>query len=147
MKKLSELISNSMPKGYSSHLKISRVWKECAGETIAFLTTPGSLKDGVLNVSVHDQTWLSEIGFLKGELINRLSSRGLDISNINFYYKARKDINAETDSVPKRVMTEKEKKFADRLVDTIENDDLKNSFRKALYAYFTRYTLDDYLNC
>lgn len=147
MKRLSEIIGSTMPEGYSSFLKLNRAWKECAGETISFLTTPGSFKDGVLNISVHDQTWLSEIGFLKGELTARLNTLGVEVSSINFFYKPRKNVQAGIDSARRKAMSEKEKKFADRLIATIENEELKNSFRKAIYAYFTRYTLDDFLNC
>lgn len=141
------MISGSMPDGYSSYLKIHRAWKECAGDAMSFLTTPGSIKDGILTVAVHDQTWLAEIGFLKGELIHRLNQAGVQVSNINFYYKHKKQPGESGNEQPRKPMTEKEKKFADRLVDTIDNDDLKKAFRKALYAYFTLYTLDDYLNC
>jgi len=147
MKKLSDIIGNSMPANFQSYLKIKKVWNECAGDTIAFLTTVGSAKDGVLNVAVHDQTWLSEIGFLKGELISRLNTNGLNLTNINFYYKARPISSAEKSLPTRKKMSDKEKKFADKLVATIPNEDLRNSFRNAIYAYFTVYTLDDYLNC
>jgi len=147
MKRLSEVLDNSMPAGFNSYLKIKRAWNTAVGESIAFLTTPGALKDGTLNVAVHDQTWLSEIGFLTGELVARLRENGLDITTINFYYKQRKLTDAEYKNPQRKSMTEKEKKFADRLIDTIEGDELRESFRKAIYGYFTLYSLEDYLNC
>ncbi|ADD66836.1 protein of unknown function DUF721 [Denitrovibrio acetiphilus DSM 12809] len=147
MKKLSEILPGSIPGNFQSYLKTKKVWNDCAGDSIAFLTTVGSTKDGVLNVAVHDQTWLSEIGFLKGELISRLNQQGLEISNINFFYKAKKQSEAAKAIHKRKEMSEKEKKFADKLIETVENEDLRNSLRKAIYAYFTVYTLDDYLNC
>lgn len=77
MKKLSEILPNTMPASFHSYMKVKQAWNECAGDTISFITTPpGSLKDGTLNMAVHDQTWLSEIGFfLKGELISRLKKK------------------------------------------------------------------------
>lgn len=147
MKKLSDLIGNSMPANFQSYLKVKKVWNECAGDTLAFLTSVGTLRDGVLNVAVHDQMWLSEIGFLKGELINRLRSKGIEADNINFYYKPRPKSNAEKAIPNRKEMTAKEKSFADKLVNTIENEALRESFRRAIYGYFTIYTLDDYLNC
>jgi len=107
----------------------------------------GSLKEGVLNVAVHDQMWLSEIGFLKGELVSKLQSFGIEAETINFYYKPRPKSQAEK-AIPKRKeMSAKEKQFADKLVNTVENDALREALRRAIYAYFTVYTLDDYLNC
>ena len=147
MKKLSEVLHKSVPGNFSTYLKVKKVWNDAAGETISFLTTPGGLKDGTLSVAVHDQMWLSEIGFLKGELLARLNEAGLKADNISFYYKQRKLTDDTTKYPARKQMTEKEKKFADRLIDTIEGDELKASFRKAIYGYFTLYTLDDYLNC
>jgi len=149
MQRLSDLLPNSMPGGFQSYMKAKKLWNECAGETIAFITTPGSIKDGTLNMAVHDQTWVSEIGFLKGELIHRLQKAGLEIDNINFYFKMRPQTTNEraSKSLPRKEMTDKEKKFADRLTSTIKNEELRKSFQNAIYSYFTRYTLDDYLNC
>jgi hypothetical protein len=147
MKKLSDLIPQSMPGNFQSYLKVKKAWNECAGDTIAFLTTVGGIKDNVLNVAVHDQVWISEIGFLKGELLSRLNQQGLNLTNINFYYKARKQSEASKAVPNRKQMTEKEKKFADKLIATVESPELQASFRSAIYAYFTVYTLDDYLNC
>ncbi|PLX70894.1 MAG: hypothetical protein C0602_05165 [Denitrovibrio sp.] len=147
MKRLSEILPNSMPQGFASYSKIKKLWSDCAGDTIAFITTPGSVSEVVLNVAVHDQTWLSEIGFLKGELIQRLKMKGLELDNINFYYKHRKLNDSEIIYPTRKSMTEKEKKFADRLIDTIEDEALRAAFRKAIYGYFTLYTIEDYLNC
>jgi len=146
MKRISEIIPNSVPGNFTSYLKNKRMWADCAGDTIAIITTPGSLKDGVLNMAVHDQTWVSELGFFKGELINRLREAGMQVENINFYYKPRKP-EQTLQEFQKKKMTPKEKDFADRLIATIEKDDLRESFKKAIYSYFTAYTLDDYLNC
>lgn len=147
MKRLSDILPQSMPNTFSSYIKVQKVWNDAVGDTMAFITTPGSLNDGTLNVAVHDQTWLSEIGFLKGELVSRLQQKGLQLSNINFYYKHRSLNNAEKRVPTRKSMTEKEKKFADRLLDTIEDEALKEAFRKAIYSYFTVHTIDDYLNC
>lgn len=147
MKRLSEILNSSLPQNFNAYVKLAKAWKECAGDAISFLTTPGNLKEGVLSVAVHDQAWLSEIGFLKGEMIARLNESGIQVSNITFFYKQRRSDAARHDPTPRKKMTDKEKKFADRLVDTISDEALRSSFRKAIYAYFTRYTLDDYLNC
>lgn len=147
MKKLSDLIPNSMPANFQSYLKVKKLWRECTGDTIAFITTPGSIKDGVLNVAVHDQMWVTEIGFMKGEFISRLNSGGLNIDNINFYYKSR-PVSEASKSVPNRKeMTDKERKLADRLVNSIDSPELREPFRRAIYAYFTVHTLEDYLKC
>jgi hypothetical protein len=79
--------------------------------------------------------------------VSKLQSYGVDATNINFYYKPRPKSQAEK-AIPKRKeMSAKEKQFADKLVNTVENDALRESLRRAIYAYFTVYTLDDYLNC
>jgi hypothetical protein len=146
MKKLSEIIPGTLPNNFRSYVKLKKTWESCAGDTISFITTPGSLKDGTFNIAVHDQTWLSELAFFKGELTSRLKEHGVEVSNINFYYRPRKE-QYKPVNIPKKEMTQREKDFADRLISTVKDEKLRESFRKAIYGYFTVYTLDDYLNC
>lgn len=47
-------------------------WPELVGEDLAAVTTPESLRDGRLVVSVADPAWASEVGFRRGEVLERL---------------------------------------------------------------------------
>jgi len=146
MKRLSEVLPNTLSSNLQTYIKIKKMWDDCAGDVISFITTPGSLKEGVLNVAVHDQTWLSELAFFKGELVERLRAKGLEVENLNLYYRTRKS-EFRPVVIPKKDMTDKERDFADKLINSIDDERLRESFKKAVYGYFTVYSIEDYLNC
>lgn len=128
----------------SEYAAFTRAWKVSCGDIIFMMTTVSKFDKGVLNIAVHDQNWLSELNFMKGELTERIKSCGLAVSSLNFFYRQRQTVKTET-SVHRKSMSAREKEYADRLLDTIKDEKLKESFRHALYSYFTVYTLEDYL--
>ena len=50
-----------------------RVWKGAVGETIAENAGPAAFKGGILLVHVTSSTWLQHLGFLRGEMIEKIN--------------------------------------------------------------------------
>jgi predicted nucleic acid-binding Zn ribbon protein len=124
------------------YARTARAWELSCGDVIARMTTVQKLKAGVLEVAVHDSNWVTELNFLKGEFLERIKEKGVAANSLKFFYKQKPAPEAFKD-IPKKSMSQREKQYADALADTIENATLRDSFRKAMYSYFTVYSLDD----
>lgn len=144
MIRLSEIIPDAAGKNLSVYIALNKAWTDCAGDAIAFMTTVSKFDNGVLNIAVHDQNWLSELNFMKGELAESIKKINPDIKSLQFYFRMRKTKQPDVNDRHKP-MSDKEKTYADRIIDSITDPDLRESFRRAIYSYFTIYSLDDYL--
>lgn len=142
--RLSNILPQAAGKNLTQYVALNKAWKDCAGDTIAFMTTVSKFDNGILNIAVHDQNWLSELNFMKGELTESIAQMHVDVTSLRFFFRPQKKQPAPQ-SIARKKMTDQEKSYADRLVDTIADPDLQNSFRRAMYSYFTVYSLDDYL--
>ena len=108
MKRLSDVLTSSLDKKLNEHAAVAKAWQHACGDGISFMTTVVKFSDGILTIAVHDQTWLTELNFMKGELTQRMKTYGLAVSSISFYYRMRRVV---PDSVKhnKRTMTEKKR--------------------------------------
>ena len=64
--------------GYTTRLQEQQaveVWAEVVGETIAKVTEPVSVADGVLTVKVNNPTWRNELTYLKPDILTKLNHR------------------------------------------------------------------------
>jgi len=57
-------------------------WEGCVGELIAAHSRPVGVADGTLSIEVDEAAWASELAWMSGELIERISTR-LDTNEIN----------------------------------------------------------------
>ena len=142
MKRLSEILNSAVSTEMREYARIARCWELACGEVINRMTTVQRLKAGVLEVAVHDSNWVSELNFLKGEFLMRLNEMGIKADSLKFFYKMRHAPEAYK-TIPKKDMTAREKQYADSLADRIEKPELREAFRRAMYSYFTVYSLDD----
>jgi hypothetical protein len=142
VKRLSEVLSETVSAEMRDYARTARAWEFACGEVIARMTTVQKLKAGVLEIAVHDSNWVTELNFLKGEFLERIKERGIAADSLKFFYKQKPAPEAFKE-IPKKDMTPREKQYADALADTIENVVLRESFRNAMYSYFTVYSLDD----
>lgn len=124
------------------YARIARAWEASCGEVISRMTTVQRLKAGVLDIAVHDSNWVTELNFLKGEFLERLREKGIQTDSLRFYYKQKPSPEAFL-KVQKKDMSPREKQYADALADGIEKEELREAFRRAMYSYFTVYSLDD----
>lgn len=49
-------------------------WAELVGDRIAAKTLPQTLRDGLLTVAVANSTWLNELSFMRGSLVQRINA-------------------------------------------------------------------------
>ena len=64
--------------GYTTRLQEQQaveVWAEVVGETIAKVTEPVSVADGVLTIKVNNPTWRNELTYLKPDILTKLNRR------------------------------------------------------------------------
>ncbi len=126
-------------------INLAGFWRSAMTENISKVTTPVKITGGTLLVLVHDGIWLTELNYMKEEIVERLNGRGLPVKTINFksapsfvkYEKPRKKPNEITD---------REIFYIEKFAETIDNKKLKNSFKGAMRAYFTRHTFEEFIN-
>lgn len=144
MKKINEVLNETLPKSISKTLSIVKLWREVCGDFISKLTVPLIIKDGILYVATSEHILKNEFSFVKDEIIERLNSFGLGIKDIRIVLQfiEKKD----TESVKFREITEKEKKIVERYANRIQDENLREKFKRAMLAYFKRYSLKDFIN-
>jgi len=142
VKRLSEILSETVSREMRDYARIARAWETSCGEVIARMTTVQKLKAGVLEIAVHDSDWVTELNFLKGEFLERIREKNIQADSIRFFYK-QKPAPEAYNLIPKKEMSPREKQYADAMADGIEKEELREAFRRAMYSYFTVYSLDD----
>jgi predicted nucleic acid-binding Zn ribbon protein len=53
--------------------RVLLLWKDAVGEAVAAHTRPLRVRDGTLVVSADDSVWKQEIGFLRGDILQKLN--------------------------------------------------------------------------
>jgi len=102
------------------------------GESIAKLSEPLYVHDGILYVGTSSGPWANELDFQKREILSRLNTHlgeGV-VRDIRFQSRsAKKDFPShEEDMFPPLTTSEKEK--VDQVVARIENENIRKAFRK-----------------
>jgi predicted nucleic acid-binding Zn ribbon protein len=93
MKKVGNLIEKvfrklGLAKRYNEQ-KAVLVWEEVVGKRISEKAKPLYVRDGKLVIEVENSAWMSELHFLKREVIDKLNKRlgGFIIEDIHFLLK------------------------------------------------------------
>jgi hypothetical protein len=60
------------------------LWRRVVGPRIADRTRPGSVRKGVLIVTVASAVWAQELSLLSSEILGRLAEAGVELSSIRF---------------------------------------------------------------
>jgi predicted nucleic acid-binding Zn ribbon protein len=71
-------------------VKIFSAWSEIAGERMAVHTRPTNISNSILYVEVDDPLWLSQLKYMKQEIIDKLDTKikpGL-FKDIRFFLKS-----------------------------------------------------------
>lgn len=145
MKRALDVLSGDKSSIISNFVTLSKVWKISTTEGIALVTTAIRIDSkGELLVLVHDNIWLTELNYLKVELLERLNANGMKVKSLNFKYSPAYVKNSKQKQ-RLRVITEDEKIYIENISQNINNKELKESFKNAMYAYFQRYTLTSFI--
>lgn len=143
MDKVADLLASTLIPALGEAVKAAPAWKAAVGEKIAKLTLPVKLAGGVLTVHVRDNIWMQELKYFTPEILQKLHEAGLQITEIQYIYKPGP---MQKPDVPKkkRKVGDEEMRFVDNFSRNITDPELKESYRKALTAYFERHSLDEF---
>jgi len=142
MEKLGNIIPEYLPENVACTIKLSSTYKKVVGEKVWNVSRPIKYDGKILTVAVFDNIWIQELSFLKQDIISKLKSEGADVSDIKFVHKFKP--LSHDKRFYKRKITEREMVFVDRFSSFIKDDSLRQSYKKALTSYFSRYSLRDF---
>jgi predicted nucleic acid-binding Zn ribbon protein len=72
---LDELTSELRVAGPDATARVSAAWPELVGSELAPHSRPGTLRDGVLTVTVDDPAWATPLRYLESEIVAGLTDR------------------------------------------------------------------------
>jgi predicted nucleic acid-binding Zn ribbon protein len=130
---LEKTVSRFGLKKKSDQWKVVQQWPFIVGETLAKLSRPVSIRDGVLFVAVPSSTWAQELDFQKNEILKRISAlfdKDL-IQDIRFFSSSWKE-KKEFDNPKEASLSQEEKKIVEAMCQEIENPRLKPVIKKWL---------------
>lgn len=127
-------------KTIAKGLSIQTIWPKTVGVNIAKRTRPLKLAGKTLYVTVATSTWMEELKYMKEDIIKKINTelRKETIKDIIFRLGKVAEI---TDSNPhpavrnpqhSRQLTQKEIDNIDKLASLIKDNELKETFRRAL---------------
>jgi hypothetical protein len=134
---LSRLLSSVFEnKNWRSKLELHRVfefWNSTVGKEIAAVAQPSLIRGHVLWVKVTDSVWMQQLHLQKILLLEKINQQFQEekISDIHFQLNSSLSPPPEPEiKKPKQVFLDKkeEQKF-DKLISSLENDDLKVSLK------------------
>lgn len=136
MKRLSELLKNqrcSIPDNILKLLLIQSKWADYVGGFLSRISMPFKLDSRKLTIGVLDNIVIQELTFKKDEIIEKLANMNINIKEIQF-----KIVNNNvfcSDSDKKEKTSHVDLSAYNYLFDSIKNNDIKVSFKKAFREY------------
>jgi hypothetical protein len=138
-----KLVPEGSNRGIEDTVRLSRiksVWQNIFEEPVSLHMSPAFLKEGELLINVDSPAWLQQLGFYKEYIIKKLQSAsgGFDINAVRLKlgkvsYNNKKNGRA----IPKRnVLTKNEMVFINETISSIQNNELRESIRKAIEKSF-----------
>lgn len=140
---ISSVMMEILPENIGELIKINSIYSKCVGSRISKISKPIKFDGKSLTVAVFDNIWLQELAFLKQDIIQKLQAENLNVEQIKFIHKF-KPASSHGKRLYKKKITEKEQVFIDRFSSFIKDDNLRDSYRRALTSYFNRYSLKDF---
>jgi hypothetical protein len=115
------------------------IWDNVVGPQIAARTRPVRIREGILEVNVDQPTWMQQLQLMKPKILAQLNGE-LGKGTIKDIYLKRGKINIRlgeeaVDRPPAWRMTklsEEEKQQVDKLVEAIEDSEIRNEMEKFL---------------
>jgi hypothetical protein len=116
------------------------VWDEVVGKPIARNAQPEKIRNGTLFVKVSSPVWMQQLQFMKDLLAEKINQRlrAEVVRNIFFVVGTLTVSEADPDGEPAHAAVESEVKIDEQFLDSIEDPDLREAFRKLLRSYARR---------
>ena len=149
MKKIGEVIKNDSPKNENQTVckifNLRSLWRRATTEHSANVTTPKVTSDKVLHILVHDGIWYTELNYLQDDIVQRLKGVGLDVKSIKFKNTPALQ-KYEAPKFKPYPVGEREVFYIEKCSEVIDNTQVKESFEKAMKAYFKVYGFENFIN-
>jgi predicted nucleic acid-binding Zn ribbon protein len=87
---LSKVLKGYDRSGDMEAYRVYPMWEELVGQKMAQHATPVRIKDRVLFVEVDDPLWLSQLKYMKGDVLGKIDvriKRGV-LKDVKFYLKS-----------------------------------------------------------
>ena len=118
------------------------VWNDVVGKTIAQNAQPEKIRNGTLFVKVSSPVWMQQLQYMKEMIAEKLNSRLKTevVRNIFFVVgRVRADgLEAEPKSPPLQRAESSGPAIEDGFLESINDPELKQAFRKLLKSYARR---------
>lgn len=131
-------------------LNINKIWKEATGDLISQVSMPIHFEEGVLTVNVRDTIWVNELNLLKKEIINRINEnlgkeRLNDIRYRVGIVKFKENIEHYVNffNLGEVRLTKEDLSMIENAVSIIEDEELREKFRKLFIVSLERKYLDE----
>jgi len=123
-------------EGGAALTNLQKQWANIAGQTIASHTSPFTIRNSVLTLTVDTPQWMHHLSFVKEEMLAKLGK--FNISEVRFRLgKLPAPAHTVTDNC-ERMLTDDDKRFIENTLRSIKDKDLKKSFRRLLTHALTK---------
>jgi hypothetical protein len=116
--------------------KLRKEWPELVGEAIASHTSPESIKDKELTISVDTPQWMHHLGFFKEEITDKLKQHKL--SEVRFRLGKPIKTGAGKVSVKAADLSGEDITYIEETLKDISDPALKEKFRELLRHGLTK---------
>ncbi|MBI5674937.1 MAG: DUF721 domain-containing protein [Nitrospirae bacterium] len=127
---LNKFVKDFGLEGGAALTNLQKKWSDIAGQAIASHTSPFTIKNGVLILTVDTPQWMHHLSFLKEEILDKLEK--FNVSEVRFKLgKLPAPAHTVADNC-ERMLTGDDKRFIENTLRSIKDKELKKSFRRLL---------------
>ena len=133
---LKKLVKDFGLEGGAALSNLRKKWENIAGQTIASHTSPFTIRNSVLTLTVDTPQWMHHLSFVKEEMLVKLEK--FNISEVRFRLgKLPGPAHTVTDNC-ERMLTDDDKRFIENTLKSINDKELKKRFRSLLTHALTK---------
>lgn len=133
---LNKFVKDFGLEGGAALTDLQKQWANIAGQTIASHTSPFTIKNSVLTLTVDTPQWMHHLSFVKEEILGKLEK--FNISEVRFRLgKLPAPAHTVIDNC-ERMLTDDDKRYIENTLRRIKDKELKKSFRRLLTHALTK---------
>lgn len=110
--------------------KLQKNWPMLVGKTIAAHTSPESVKDKQLTITVDTPQWMHHLGFFKEELSEKLKQ--YDMSEIRFKLGKLSKAEESKPSLPKLELSSDDSAYIEDTLKDVDDPELKEKLKNLI---------------
>lgn len=133
---LKKFVKDSGLEGGAALTVLQKQWANIAGQTIASHTSPFTIKNSILTLTVDTPQWMHHLSFVKEEMLDKLEK--FNINEVRFRLgRLPAPAHPVTDNY-ERMLTDDDKSYIENTLRSIKDKELKKSFRRLLTHALTK---------